>query len=366
MEVEINMINVEDGDAIILTLKKTTGAKALIIIDGGFKKFFNTRLKKRLDELLPEFNNKISLIVCTHYDDDHLSGVECLIDEYHQIIDKIWMHKAQGTLSDKIIELNQNIEQVEKNYHTLLLEQINPISARLKIVLEDYKHLVKVLKKIKDKGLEDKIVEAIEGEKLQGFHELEVISPTANFYNQNLDAIKNDQLIQEHYNNMDDRYFFKEDLNLSDPQLLIEWRKLMNACDYLETSSLANNVTATNMISIVILLSANDKKYLFTGDAGIETFEYYIPKWKERLSKLDWLDLPHHGSKNNTSKNMIDVFSPKIVFISASGKDNRPSQYLKTCLFYRDSNINITNSAKDTWYLKLNTAGEVEIIKDEL
>jgi len=364
MEVEINMINVEDGDAFIITLKRSNGEKALVVIDGGYKKFFETRLKKRLNELLPEFNNRVSLLVCTHYDDDHLSGTECLIDEYHEIIKEIWLHKGNSNLLDKITELNQSVEFIESSNSKLLLEQMNPFSARLKIVLEDYKHLIKVLKNIRDKGLENKVVEATAGMKLKGFDELEVISPTKDFYNQNMDAFEKDQLLQEHIQNMESRYFIKEKLNLTDPRLMREWLNLLSACDHLETSSLANNVTVTNMLSIVILLTIDNKKYLFTGDAGIETFEKYIPNWETRLSELYWLDLPHHGSKNNTSKNMINVFKPKTAFVSASNKDNRPSQYLKTCLIYGGCNVEISNFELDTWYLKLDRQGSIERKKD--
>ena len=87
MEVEINMINVEDGDAIIVQLKKGD-KKALILIDGGYKKYYS-KVKKRLEELLPLYNNKISLVVCTHYDNDHIGGIEKILDDYHLIIEKI-------------------------------------------------------------------------------------------------------------------------------------------------------------------------------------------------------------------------------------------------------------------------------------
>jgi hypothetical protein len=63
MKVEINMINVEDGDAIIVQLEKK-GEKALIVIDGGYKGHYK-KLKKRLDELIPEYKNTINLVICT-------------------------------------------------------------------------------------------------------------------------------------------------------------------------------------------------------------------------------------------------------------------------------------------------------------
>jgi beta-lactamase superfamily II metal-dependent hydrolase len=140
MNVEINMINVEDGDAIILTLEKADN-KALIIIDGGYKKHYKY-LKKRVKELLPEFNNQISLIVCTHYDNDHLGGESELIEDYHDQIQEIWMHKAEQELQNDIIELKDKIKQIEEQPHQIkrIIEMAQyGSSVDRKLIIEGYK-----------------------------------------------------------------------------------------------------------------------------------------------------------------------------------------------------------------------------------
>jgi len=48
MKVEINVINVEDGDAIILMLTDND-RKSLILIDGGYKKYY-PKVKKGLNK----------------------------------------------------------------------------------------------------------------------------------------------------------------------------------------------------------------------------------------------------------------------------------------------------------------------------
>ncbi|GEM_PF-2088572 len=356
------MINVEDGDAIFIGLKKESGEKALIAIDGGFKKYFKDRVEKRLKELLEEYG-RIALLVCTHYDNDHLSGTENIIEYYHDKIDKIWLHKANGELTEKISELNEHIAKLEAE-HALLLEKkdSNPTAFKASYIIEDYKKLVKVLQMILDKKLEHKVHEPVAGDTLEGFEELEVISPSYTYYNDNLDALASEQLILEHASNFEGKYFFPPQYGITDPKRITEMMKLTSPCEHLEKSSLKNSVTATNMISIVLLLTDSDskRKYLFTGDAGIETFEDNVEDWKTKLSGLYWLDLPHHGSKNNTSRNMLDVFDPSIVFVSASGKANRPSKFIKHCLDLSSKKVWITNDhdEPETWYLKLDQNGK--------
>lgn len=71
-----------------------------------------------------------------------------------------------------------------------------------------------------------------------------------------------------------------------------------------------------NLSSIIFLFKpSNGKKYLFTGDAGEESFEKlaYESDWN-RLKNIDWLKLPHHGSKRNITCSMINHFRPKIVY----------------------------------------------------
>lgn len=267
MEVEINMINVEDGDAIILMLKDVD-RKALILIDGGYKKYY-PRLKKRLEQILPEFDNKIALIICSHYDNDHLGGVEKIIDDYHSIIQKIWIHKISNTIDEQIKLIQYKILFLSK---TLLLESDKHIKSmeatENNLIIEGYKDLLKVIKKISDYGLEENICEATRDTSLEGFPEFKVISPTAKYYNENLDDLKNESILEDLKENLINKSKCMPTLKYLFYECKIEKGEYENPCNYLKSSSLENNVTATNMVSIVTLLIANNKKYLFTGDAG--------------------------------------------------------------------------------------------------
>ncbi|WP_439488510.1 ComEC/Rec2 family competence protein [Algoriphagus sp.] len=359
MKAKINMINVEDGDAIFIGLEKN-GEKALIVIDGGYPRFYEDRVKTRLAELLPLYDNKIRLMVCTHYDNDHLVGARRILNDYHNNIQEIWIHKIEDTLDEEIFKMEESLHLLKESNSK---KDLNPFmadfdSSKSAYIIENYRELLSFMKEIRDFGMEEKCVQAVRGTKLEGFNEFEVIGPTPAYYNSLLHELKKEKYLADIKYNL-----IEKDLN-SDSAPINEAKDLMkrmDPCSFLETSSRSNRVTATNMVSIVTLLNANGKKFLFTGDTGIESFESNN-LLDNKVENLDWLQLPHHGSKNNTSKNMLDHFKPDHVFVSGNGGPNRPHRNIIECLNRQNSNINLqtTNSHVTTWYLSINEKLEVQ------
>ena len=72
--------------------------------------------------------------------------------------------------------------------------------------------------------------------------------------------------------------------------------------------------------SIVIYTEINNLKFLFMGDAGIDTEKDLIKDYD--LSNIDVLKVGHHGSKHSTSKDFVDTIKPKYSIISV-GSNNR-------------------------------------------
>jgi hypothetical protein len=135
-------------------------------------------------------------------------------------------------------------------------------------------------------------------------------------------------------------------------------------CEQLEKSSLENGVTATNMVSIVTLLEFDNKRFLFTGDSGIESYEPNSPNWKEKLKNLLFLIIPHHGSKNNSSYEMLSVFNPIHAFVSGKSSENRPSVFIEKCLKGKErlKTFEVTNKESNTWYLSMDENGNFKRI----
>ncbi|KQR94957.1 hypothetical protein ASG01_03580 [Chryseobacterium sp. Leaf180] len=361
MKAEINLINVEDGDAIILMLTDTN-RKSLILIDGGFKKYY-PKLKRRLQEVLPKFDNKIDLLVCTHYDNDHLGGVENLLDDYHAAIGEIWIHKIDHSMSKTAEVLREKLRFVnDRIIETETLENADTLKNILAI--ERYRDLLRVVEKIKTYGLEIKITEAKHGDIFKKFPEFTAVGPSAEFYNSNLPALKEEAILEDVKKDLEskmiDRTILFEVINNVLPQKILK----QNPCDLLEKSSIKNGVSATNMVSIVTMLKLGTKKFLFTGDSGIESFEKHTADWKKSLKDLFFLVVPHHGSKNNTSQEMLNIFNPVHSFVSGQGNFNRPSLMIEQCMKskVRLKTFEVTNRIPETWYLSINEKGVVQRI----
>lgn len=73
----------------------------------------------------------------------------------------------------------------------------------------------------------------------------------------------------------------------------------------------------SNNSSLLFVLKAHGTKTLFTGDIEREAEDYYIDK----LSKIDILKVPHHGSKTSSSMNFLEKTMPKDA-ISSQGLNN--------------------------------------------
>lgn len=355
MKAEINLINVEDGDAIIIMLDDKA-RKSLIIIDGGYKKYY-PKVKKRLEEILPKYNNCIDLLVCTHYDNDHLGGIENILDEYHRQINEIWIHKIDHSLTETTKVLEEKINRIKNPSDNLTDFRLNERDAdQQNFEAERYSDLLRVVQKIKQYRLDSKVKEAVCGDFLKKFPEFSVIGPSPEFYNQNLPKLKDE--MRSEFRILDEVLQTQKNLAKTDIEVL----KMSNPCEALEKSSLANNVSAANMISIVTQLKLGTKKFLFTGDSGIESFEKYTANWKKDLKNLYFLVVPHHGSRNNTSKMMLKTFNPIHCFVSGKGGENRPSKNIVQCMKTRKRlrTLEITNIPAETWYLRISHLGKVQ------
>lgn len=85
-------------------------------------------------------------------------------------------------------------------------------------------------------------------------------------------------------------------------------KAVVKPCDTLKKDA-ETKLTPTNKASIIIAIDNENKRYLFTGDAGVESFKA-IPDWKTELKNLYFLKIPHHASDNNISKELIELMQP--------------------------------------------------------
>lgn len=343
MDVKVTILNVKDGDAIIIELIKAD--KTLVmVVDGGEPGYYKTKMKPKLERVLKSHNKKApDIVVCTHYDSDHIGGLIPLIDDYISDIKEVWVHKTPELLKgyiEKAIHLNEQKEKSVGNFEFFnfkkLFENYEPASEQ--ILSEKANLLIESLPQLK------RFIDLIPASKLkQVFHkqqplpdwqEITVLGPTKVYYDSLFPSTKS---FEE---------FILEEAIESLPSTKVELRLLEMAgikpCDTLKKDG-ETKLTSTNKASIIIAIDKEDKRYLFTGDAGIESFKS-IPNWTTELKNIYFLKVPHHASDNNISKELIELMQPEYAY--NSGYKYQDDAVLK-CLSEKQRNKEVKTTKTD-------------------
>lgn len=116
-------------------------------------------------------------------------------------------------------------------------------------------------------------------------------------------------------------------------------------------------ITATdhdpNDFSIVAKLSFGDFDALFTGDIGPAVIDKVVESGK--ITDVEYIKVPHHGSRNGMDEMLLDAASPEVAVIS-DGKNNKFGHPHKEIL-------DMFN-AKGVKIFRTDLEGDVEIISD--
>jgi len=317
---EIQVLNVKDGDAILIHLNKDS-EDLVMVVDGGHKGYYEKTIKKKLSVLLKKLNKEApDIIVVTHYDADHIGGLIPLAMEYGDKIKEVWVHKPPA-ISEREISIHESLSTLKglksinqfsffnkilESDATITESEINEMSL---FVVDSLRKLREFLAKIPD----NKIRRVFDGYTYKNWPEIQVLGPTEDYY---------DSLFPPNFSIED--LIMDEIRVLKQEQLLLETTRMKNlmdikvdSCSKLKTDE-SVHLTKVNCASIVFKIDNNNKRYLFTGDAGLHSFKE-IPNWKKELANLYWLKIPHHGSDNNMSKEMISIMKPTYA-VSTGGR----------------------------------------------
>lgn len=332
------MPNVNDGDAIIVHLKRSNEQQLVVLIDGGHGGDAKT-ITDILDPLLQSAGKTgPDLVICTHYDLDHIGGLKKIAAHYDEHIGEVWIHKP-NLLTETI-----GLANFLKEQQQLLVEKRDPEANAFKTAVlanESEKHMDFVLESYIDMAelvhylekLKVKVKEPFPDLKLRGWPEIKVLGPTLNFYNSKLDELKPKRILLTEMKNMANEVLMEQSKSLS-----IEAKSALTPCQILDNKD-KSGVTAVNQVSAIIEITVEGKKYLFTGDANIDSFEN-IPDYKNSLKNIYWLKVAHHGSNNNSNPELIGIMSPKFAYIS--GKKHFDPE-VQGCLESKGAVVKVTS-----------------------
>lgn len=250
--------------------------------------------------------NRVDYVVNSHPDNDHASGLPLILEQME--IGELWMHRP-WMYSNDILDYFQDGRITN-----------NSLAERLKNKMTAAYKLEEIAT-----NKDISIFEPFQGEKIGDF---EVLSPEKNWYIHELisEFEKSPEQKKLEYPNLEEAY----DSIKNEASSVIEW-----IAEYWNQENLGEDVTtsAENESSVVIFGKFDGRGILLTGDAGIsaltKTHEYAVSKKLFLPDVLRFIQVPHHGSRNNVSTNVLDKIigsrkrsndgnSTKTAFVSAS------------------------------------------------
>lgn len=276
---KIHFLQVKHGDALIIQCSYCD-KHGIVVVDGGPPEC-GYILNNKLKELgLPD------LLVLTHYDDDHIGGIIRLVNN---CLDKdilpaqvVWANCAG------YVSLNTSHET----------------SAKEGTVLST------LLSNFEKKGLTWRN-DISEGNKYDfGFATIEVVSPTKEMLDL---VIKKQEYVGQQVVLTNATKRTNADLKKSLQELS---KFLPNKPDLTKNNELAN------ASSIAFILRCEGLSILMLGDSYPQNVIAYLKKngySEENPLEVDYVKISHHGSRNNTSSELLDIIKCNNYLISTNG-----------------------------------------------
>ncbi|MDU8498159.1 MBL fold metallo-hydrolase [Pseudomonas syringae] len=301
MSSSIKVLPAKHGDCFLVS-SEHEGKKFNLLIDGGPSSTFSSAaagasagpLKKILTEIIKN-NEVIDLAILTHIDSDHIGGfLKAFQSKTHlpALTKKIWFNASSA------ITTFFGTPEIQENTIRCRHEDDPNTSAKQAQTLESY--LAKL-------GIWNQcIIIAKKEPYLEGPFKITVLSPTPTELKNLLciwpleeNSPKTTNAPRDHDRTIEELY---EDTNHTD------------------------DTAIANGSSIAFILESKGKKVLFLGDAFTTTIIDNLKKigyCKENQLKIEHTKISHHGSRNNTSLELLEILNCRSFIISTNGSIHR-------------------------------------------
>ncbi|WP_145328657.1 Zn-dependent hydrolase [Paenibacillus xylanexedens] len=340
------------GDSFLVTC--TGEQKCYLLIDMGFMSTYSKSIKAKLLEIKNN-GESLSLMILTHVDDDHISGAIKFFaeNEYHEHpqivrVENIWFNSYRHLqfekkyASDKVLTdensfILENLKGKERPREQGL-RSIGSIGAiqgsTLASLLYHYKYL-EVWNSHFNKNavlVEKQDDETLKRIQLTDEVSITILSPDINKLSA-LDALWKEKLVSEGYKGpilsselMDDAFeVYSVNYNGKDKRN----KKLYKVSSHQEVEKIANapiieDCSPVNGSSIAFILEFQNKKVLFLADSHPDIIVENLKKimLKEKIEKIhfDAVKISHHGSKHNTSNELLEIIDTDKYIFSTNGR----------------------------------------------
>ena len=313
----------KSGDAIAIrfgNLHGTRNEQTVVIIDGGF----SDTGAELVEHIRKYFGTEtVDLVISSHPDQDHINGLESVLNELQ--VKELWLHQpwlhnhkladefADGRLTDNSLgeRLKQNLERA---YSLSKLAEQKGIRVKEPFT-----------------GLKDK----------SGC--VKVLGPSQSYY---------ESLIPD-FDGMPDRADNTAIANESWIDKAVRVAKAFFANwgdDHISDDS---QTSAKNNSSVITQIIVDNRRLVFTADAGIQALEYAANQIESCISgaELTFIQIPHHGSKRNIGPTVLNrlIGNPviegentrvtAIVSTAKSGEPKHPRKAVLNAFTHRGAKV---------------------------
>lgn len=280
--ININFFEADYGDSLLILFNDET--RTNLLIDGGTKRAFRANIVKVLEE---QYNiSKENYILLTHIDQDHIGGIQILFERYPDIADNVKGIFFNDSNSLKMFIPNENKSP------SIVVNDTNCGDT-------SYLQGKKLEELLKTKNI--KLFSNITSEKSMKMNNIKLtfLSPS--------------KKTMKKYNSWLEE---QEEAYTSKPN---DYGK---SIDELINVPFEEDTSVTNASSISVLIEYNGISMLFLGDSFPSDVVMSLKKLgysEENKLKLDLVKIAHHGSKNNTSMELLNLIKSDKFLISTNG-----------------------------------------------
>lgn len=274
----IEILPAYHGDAFVIQATKGE-LSGVIVVDGGPEQ---SRIKvlRRLEQL-----GKIDLMILTHYDSDHISGLNTYIEQHSDPenfkVKELWVNCARE------IDMRQgtNVSYGQANKMADLLNSLNDK---------------------KEGCVEWKERIAAGYERDLKFATITIVGPEPRILD-----VRQEKYEEAITNNV------SHDSAVGDTNILLE--TLAQKKKMIPSMKKKNELA--NMASIAFIIECDGLKALMLGDSYPSAIEKELRKKYSETNplKVDVVKVAHHGSRNNISNTLLDIIDCQDYIISTNG-----------------------------------------------
>ncbi len=275
------MIDVGKGDSHVVELRDESGDSRVIVIDGGAA----ANSEPLLNHVSQYHDNGVDIVVSTHPDTDHIGGLVSLLENHN--VAHLILNDPRGVISEPLLlkKARTALTSDEYSVFTSAFERMDALQSAAQAQGTSVHTLFASPDSIYDWG---------------GWS-VYVLGPSEGLFR---DIWLNDEVVSAWFHS-----------DTTDAAVAA-----IPGTSIIDDPSI--DTKPVNNSSIIILIEGHGRKYLFTGDAGKRALRGAMTV--KDISKLNWLDVPHHGSRRNLDRALITHLAPEVAYISSPGTTKHP------------------------------------------